>query len=83
DASAETVNTILHGVGEALGIEESVMEVSLSAGAAMWPKDGATAEELMKCADLALYVAKSEGAGSVRGFRPAMRDRIEDRNRML
>ena len=45
DASAETVNAILKGVGEALRIEESVMDVSLSAGAAMWPKDGATAED--------------------------------------
>ncbi|RYE64721.1 MAG: phosphodiesterase [Oxalobacteraceae bacterium] len=83
DASAETVNRILKGVGDSLRIEESVMDVSLSAGAAMWPNDGATAENVMKCADLALYTAKSEGSGSVRGFKPAMRDRIEDRNRML
>lgn len=83
DASAATVNAILKGVGEALRIEESVMDVSLSAGAAMWPKDGATAEDVMKSADLALYVAKSEGSGGVRGFKPAMRDRIDDRNRML
>lgn len=83
DASAETVNRIIKGVGEALRIEESVMDVSLSAGAAMWPSDGATAEDVMKSADLALYVAKSEGLGGVRGFKPAMRDRIDDRNRML
>ncbi|RYG85844.1 MAG: EAL domain-containing protein, partial [Alphaproteobacteria bacterium] len=83
DASAETVNAILKGVGEALRIEESVMDVSLSAGAAMWPNDGTTAEDVMKSADLALYAAKSEGSGGVRGFKPAMRDRIEDRNRML
>ncbi|RYE03447.1 MAG: EAL domain-containing protein [Sphingomonadales bacterium] len=83
DASAATVNGILKGVGQALRIEESVMDVSLSAGAAMWPNDGVTAEDVMKSADLALYVAKSEGSGGVRGFKPAMRDRIEDRNRML
>jgi diguanylate cyclase (GGDEF)-like protein/PAS domain S-box-containing protein len=83
DASAATVHGILNGVGEALRIEESVIDVSLSAGAAMWPIDGATAEDVMKSADVALYVAKAEGSGSVRGFTPAMRDRIEDRNRML
>ena len=83
DVCAATVNALLNGIGKAMKIEESVMDVSLSAGAAMWPADGATAEDVMKSADLALYVAKAEGSGTVQGFKPAMRDRVEDRNRML
>lgn len=83
DACAETVMRILAGVGQAMTIEGSIMDVTLSAGAAMWPTDGATAEDIMKSADLALYTAKSEGAGNVRGFKPTMRGRMEDRKRML
>lgn len=83
DACAETVSRILAGVGQAMPIEGSVMDVSLSAGAAMWPMDGAKAEDMMKSADLALYAAKAEGTGNVRGFKPGMRGRLEERNRML
>lgn len=83
DARAGTVSEILRGVGEAMKIDEGVIDVSVSAGAAMWPADGQHAEDIMKSADLALYVAKAEGAGTIRGFQPAMRDRVEDRNRML
>lgn len=83
DATAETLNDILGGVGRAIVIDEAVTDVKLSAGAAMWPVDGVTAEDVMKSADLALYVAKAEGAGSMRGFLPEMRKRIEDRSRML
>src|SRR5690606_34483351 len=50
---------------------------------AVWPSDGATAEDVMKSADLALYVAKAEGTGGVHQFKPEMRNRIEQRNRML
>jgi diguanylate cyclase (GGDEF)-like protein/PAS domain S-box-containing protein len=83
DACAATITRILDGVGEALSIEESVVDVSLSAGAAMWPIDGSSAEDIMKSADLALYAAKAEGSGSAKGFKPAMRDRIANRNTML
>jgi diguanylate cyclase (GGDEF)-like protein/PAS domain S-box-containing protein len=83
DRCAETVTRILHGVGHALAIDESVVDVAVSAGAAMWPMDGTTAEEVLKSAELALYAAKADGSGTVRGFRPAMRDARESRNRML
>lgn len=83
DARASTVAGILGGVADALKIEEGVMTISVSAGAALWPKDGATAEDLLKSADLALYAAKAEGSGVVRGFKPAMRDALESRKVML
>jgi diguanylate cyclase (GGDEF)-like protein/PAS domain S-box-containing protein len=83
DARAETVARILHGVGDGLAVEENVLSTTLSAGAAMWPIDGASGEEVLKSADLALYAAKAEGNGSIKGFQPAMRDMIESRQRML
>ena len=83
DACEATVSRIIDGVGRGLVIEQSVIDVSLSAGAAMWPIDGVTSEDVMKSADLALYTAKAEGSSAIRGFVPAMRDRIDNRNRML
>ncbi len=83
DARASTVAAILEGVADTLTIEEGVMTISVSAGAALWPKDGTTAEDILKSADLALYAAKAEGSGVVRGFKPAMRNALESRKIML
>ncbi|MDO9369446.1 MAG: EAL domain-containing protein [Sphingopyxis sp.] len=82
-ARAPAVNAILKGVADTLTIDESVLPVSISAGAAMWPADGDDAEEILKSADLALYAAKAEGAGVVREFRSEMRASAESRKSML
>jgi len=83
DACAATVALAMDGVADMLTIDESVVPISISAGAAMWPMDGADAEAILKSADLALYAAKAEGVGAVRGFRTAMRDAVESRKSML
>ncbi|KQZ73046.1 hypothetical protein ASE06_11440 [Sphingopyxis sp. Root214] len=77
------VDAALKGVADTLTIDESVLPVSISAGAAVWPADGDDAEEILKSADLALYAAKAEGAGVVREFRPEMRESAESRKSML
>jgi diguanylate cyclase (GGDEF)-like protein len=56
---AEIKNLHLHHRGQALGA------VTISAGLAVFPGHGETAEELMRAADLALYRAKSEGRDRV------------------
>lgn len=43
-----------------------------SAGQAMAPRDATTLEEMMQCADLALYAAKSGGRGRVAAFSPIL-----------
>ena len=55
----ELNNLHLHHRGQALG------KVTISAGVAVFPSYGETAEELMRAADLALYRAKSEGRDRV------------------
>jgi diguanylate cyclase (GGDEF)-like protein len=60
-------------------IDGHEISTGLSIGIAMAPADGTTADQLMKCADLALYKAKSEGRGSFRFFEPDMSARVEAR----
>jgi diguanylate cyclase (GGDEF)-like protein len=55
----EIKNLHLHHHGQALGA------VTISAGVAVFPGHGESAEELMRAADLALYRAKSEGRDRV------------------
>ena len=75
--------SILDGVADALIIDEGVVEVSISAGAARWPADGSDAEAVLKSADLALYAAKADGAGTICAFQPEMREAAESRKAML
>lgn len=51
-----------------IDIGERRVNVGASIGLAVYPDDGADAEEVLKNADLALYQAKSEGRGKCRHF---------------
>lgn len=83
DPIMPAASAILEGVAAALTIDEAVVEVSISAGAAIWPADGSDAEAILKSADLSLYAAKADGAGVIRAFRPEMREAAESRKAML
>jgi EAL domain-containing protein (putative c-di-GMP-specific phosphodiesterase class I) len=49
---------------------------SASIGIAIYPDDGTDAETLFKCADTAMYHAKTEGKSNYRFFSPEMNQRI-------
>lgn len=52
---------------------------STSTGIAMYPEDGGDVESLLKCADAALYHAKSEGKSNYQFFSQEMNNRITRR----
>jgi diguanylate cyclase (GGDEF)-like protein len=52
--------------------------VSASVGVAMYPEHGATGEELMKNADIALYEAKRAGRNRAHLFNAAMQSKADD-----
>jgi diguanylate cyclase (GGDEF)-like protein/PAS domain S-box-containing protein len=53
--------------------------VDLSIGIALAPNDGTDVDQLLKCADMALYGAKTEGRGTFRYFEPDMDARTKMR----
>jgi diguanylate cyclase (GGDEF)-like protein/PAS domain S-box-containing protein len=60
-----------------------VLDCDASIGASLFPLDGASRAELMKHADIALYVAKAAGRGNLKLFQPAMRAEMQNRISML
>ncbi|UZK68053.1 EAL domain-containing protein [Sphingomonas sp. S1-29] len=58
-------------------------DIHATAGVSVYPRDGACADELLKSADIALYVGKSNRRGEVSVFEPAMRAGIQRRTSML
>ncbi|QMW24040.1 EAL domain-containing protein [Sandaracinobacteroides saxicola] len=53
--------------------------IGASVGLAVGPHDGATVEDLLRAADLALYEAKAHGRGQVRSYDRAMHQAAEER----
>jgi diguanylate cyclase (GGDEF)-like protein/PAS domain S-box-containing protein len=53
--------------------------VDISIGIALAPDDGTEVDQLLKCADMALYGAKSEGRGTYRYFETEMDARMKMR----
>jgi len=55
------------------------VEIGASMGMAFFPEDGSDPLELMKCADMAMYAAKSAGRNTYRFFQPQMLERTSQR----
>lgn len=54
-------NKILHAIRKPLQIDEHELNISLSIGVSLYPRDGETSTELLKHADQALYLSKNQG----------------------
>lgn len=68
----EVAQKLLAAVGAPLDIGGSAISVTPSIGIALYPRDGDSAEALIKHADTAMYHAKSAGRAGARFFEPAM-----------
>jgi diguanylate cyclase (GGDEF)-like protein/PAS domain S-box-containing protein len=73
------VETMLRQLAEPFEINEHVLHIGGSAGIAIAPQDGATVDELIANADLALYKAKSDGGHTYRLFVPVLRAQAQTR----
>jgi diguanylate cyclase (GGDEF)-like protein len=63
-------NKILHEIRKPLKIQEHELDISLSIGVALYPRDGDTSTVLLKHADEALYSAKNQGKNCFKFYNP-------------
>jgi diguanylate cyclase (GGDEF)-like protein/PAS domain S-box-containing protein len=75
----EIVESMLKRLSEPYTINDDVLHVDASAGVAIAPNDGASVDELIANADLALYQAKSDGGRVCRFFLPVLRAQAQSR----
>lgn len=57
-------------------IEDSTISITTSIGIALYPEDGENFNDLLKCADIAMYAAKAAGKGSYVYFDDYMNESI-------
>jgi diguanylate cyclase (GGDEF)-like protein/PAS domain S-box-containing protein len=72
DQAEDFARRLASAVTAPMKLRERAIAATVSVGVALAPADGANPEQLLKCADLALYKAKSDGRNCVRFFRAKM-----------
>ena len=80
---ATQVEALAHRIIETLSrpyeVDQHTLHVGASVGLAIGPRDGRTAEMLIRSADLALYRAKDAGRGVYRAYEPQLHVQAEER----
>ena len=72
-AVAGVAEAMVQALGDPFAVEGRSIHLGASIGIALAPSHGHDADELMTCADLALYAVKSQGRHSYRVFTPDLR----------
>ena len=73
---------LLETVFQPVMLPDAQCSLSASVGVALFPTDAQAPAELLRCADQAMYLAKSEGRNQLAYFTPAMQERSERRLRI-
>ncbi len=73
---------LLMSIGQPYDIDGARCVIGASIGVAVAPTDGATADALLKNADLALYQSKNEGRGRYHFYESEMDNRVRERRAM-
>ncbi len=73
---------LLGAIDSPVEVDGVVERIHASIGIACYPTDGSDADELLRCADIALYSAKDAGGNVARFFERRMRTRIDERARL-
>jgi diguanylate cyclase (GGDEF)-like protein len=76
------VERISSALREPVRLEHAEVHISASIGIALYPRDGATVEALVRNADTALYRAKAEGKATCRFFEAEMDMALNARRRL-
>ncbi|MEO7277980.1 MAG: EAL domain-containing protein [Sphingomicrobium sp.] len=78
----QLADRIIQAIKEPYVIDETAIGIGVSIGCAFGPIDGATVDDLILKADLALYLAKDSGRGCARYFSSELQSEQEDRVRL-
>ena len=78
--AAQVADRIISSLSVPVVVGGQPVNIGASVGIAMYPSDGANAEELLSNADLALYKAKADGRHCSRFYNPGLR--VEARRKL-
>src|SRR5262249_53427418 len=76
---SELASRIIEALSETYEIDGKRVYIGTSVGMAIAPADGTSPDQLLRNADMALYLAKSDGRGTYRFFEAQMHERLQAR----
>lgn len=74
DQAATMAERIMRALSDPIEIESHKVAAGCSVGIALYPRDGMSADELIKNADTAMYLAKEKGRGNYQFFTQSLSD---------
>ncbi|GAB4404656.1 MAG: hypothetical protein OHK0048_24220 [Rhodoferax sp.] len=78
DEAARVADKLLAAAREGYDINGTLIHSNASIGIAFYPGDADSAENLMRCADMAMYVAKADGRGTFRCYHAEMDRKVHE-----
>ncbi len=79
EKSSQLANRIVDAISAPFDVDGKYIVIGTSIGIAVAPDDGTDPDQLLKNADMALYLAKTDGRGRHRFFEPEMDRRLQSR----
>jgi len=79
EAAIVTATRLLEAIAAPYDLDGHQLDIGTSIGIAVAPQHGTDVDQLVKCADLALYKAKAEGRNGYRFFEDAMGTEAQNR----
>jgi diguanylate cyclase (GGDEF)-like protein/PAS domain S-box-containing protein len=75
----QLAQTIINALSQPYEVDQHTLYIGASVGLAVGPRDGRTAEMLIRSADLALYRSKDAGGGVFHAYEPQLHMAAEER----
>ena len=82
EQAAEIAQRVLDMISKPIQLKDEEFTISASVGMSVYPRDGESAEFLVKSADTAMYRAKELGRSCFTFFSPEMNERFENQLKM-
>lgn len=75
----QCADRIIESIKTSFEIDNSILHITVSIGISIYPKDGESADELMRNADIAMYRAKASGKNKYVFYSDGMKEIVRER----